>query len=90
MNRPSEFVLVLVPRPSSSCSIFWRRDKFEDEEEDEDEHGSTWLKNGSWYGQHRSVLSTALVCQEGSILGLEPKVIGQFLWIEFDYNGPRS
>jgi hypothetical protein len=31
MNLPSEFVL--VPRPSSSCSIFWRRDGFEDEDE---------------------------------------------------------
>ena len=30
-NLPSEFVL--VPRPSSSCSIFWRRDGFEDEDE---------------------------------------------------------
>jgi hypothetical protein len=44
MNRPSEFVL--VPRPSSLHSIFWRRDGFEDE----DEHESTWLKNGSWIG----------------------------------------
>jgi hypothetical protein len=42
MNVPSEFVLVL--RPSSS--IFWREEGFEDE----DEHGSTWLKNGSWVG----------------------------------------
>jgi len=31
MSLPSEFVL--VPRPSSSCSIFWRRDRFEDEDE---------------------------------------------------------
>ena len=31
MNLPSEFVL--VPRPSSSCSTFWRRDRFEDEDE---------------------------------------------------------
>ena len=31
MSLPSEFVF--VPRPSSSCSIFWRRDRFEDEDE---------------------------------------------------------
>ena len=31
MNLPSEFVL--VPRPSSSSSIFWLRDGFEDEDE---------------------------------------------------------
>ena len=42
MNLPSKFVL--VPRPSSSCLIFWGRDEFEDE----DEHRSTWMKNGSW------------------------------------------
>ena len=29
MSLPSEFVF--VPRPSSSCSCFWRRDGFEDE-----------------------------------------------------------
>ena len=34
MNLLSEFVLV-SRSPSSSCSIFWRRDGFEDE------HGST-------------------------------------------------
>jgi hypothetical protein len=39
MNIRSEFVL--VPRPSSSGSIFWPRDRFEDEDD------STWLKNGS-------------------------------------------
>ena len=33
MDLPREFVL--VPRPSSSSSIFWRRDGFEDEDEDE-------------------------------------------------------
>jgi len=31
MNLPSDFVL--VPRPSSSGSIFWRRGGFEDEDE---------------------------------------------------------
>ena len=31
INLPSEFVL--VARPSSSCSIFWRRNGFEDEDE---------------------------------------------------------
>jgi hypothetical protein len=46
MNLPSEFVLVPRPSSSSSGSTFWRRDGFEDEEED----GSPWLKNSSWEG----------------------------------------
>ena len=35
-------------------------------------------------------LSTESVRKEGSILRLDPKVVGQVLWIQFDYNGARS
>ena len=72
MNLPSEFVV--VPRPSSSGSIFWRRDEVEDEEAELPE-GPTEADLATEVGVTKTLIKKALKKLEAD--GLVEKLSGR-------------